>query len=377
MRREVTRDRPHLELAPEYISTRFGGMTPQFPPEQYPFGAPPTLHATFYPPVRRPYDMLSSPLCQHILDYESPRGFLIPLFAMYDGSSDPYDHMLHFNQAMILNVGNDRLLCKVFPASLKGPALAWFHKLLRGSLNSFGELWAAFVTQYLCFVQQKGNISSLQSIFKRDDESIRDFTQRFGQAVQQIDTYSMDAVLQNFRRSFGPTTHFFQSLSLDPLATMEELYRWADKYSTLEDNIRVASQTVMITAQSGKPTTKSQPEQKGSQGLGQKRPQEQSEKKIDPPQLTPLNISYDQLLPLFRDHPEFKWPPPMRANPDQHNRSLRCDYHRDHDHGMNQCQGLKFMIERLIRAGHLRRLIREPTRTIEIALAFNRVFVAA
>ena len=42
-------------------------------------------------------------------------------FAMYDGSSDPYDHMLHFNQAMILNAGNDRLLCKVFPASLKGP----------------------------------------------------------------------------------------------------------------------------------------------------------------------------------------------------------------------------------------------------------------
>ena len=35
---------------------------------------------------------------------------------MYDGSSDPYDHMLHFNQAMILNAGDDRLLCKVFSA---------------------------------------------------------------------------------------------------------------------------------------------------------------------------------------------------------------------------------------------------------------------
>ena len=28
---------------------------------------------------------------------------------MYDGSSDPYDHMLHFNQAIILNAGDDRL----------------------------------------------------------------------------------------------------------------------------------------------------------------------------------------------------------------------------------------------------------------------------
>ena len=142
--------------------------------------------------------MLSSPLGQHILDYEPPHGFVIPWFAMYDSSSDPYDHMLHFNQAMILKAENDPLLCKVFPASLKGPALAWFHKLPRGSLNSFGELWATFISQYLCSVRHKGNISSLQSIFKRDDESIRDFTQRFGQAVQQIDVYSMDAILQNF-----------------------------------------------------------------------------------------------------------------------------------------------------------------------------------
>ena len=67
----------------------------------------------------------------------------------------------------------------------------------------------------------------------------------------------------------------------------------------------------------------------------------------------------------------------MRANPDQRNRSLRCDYHRDHVHEANQCQGLKFMIERLIRAGHLRRFIWEPTHTAETASASNRVFVAA
>ena len=97
--------------------------------------------------------MLSSPLGQHILDYEPPRGFVIPPLSMYNGSYDLYDHMLHFNLAMILNTGNDRLLCKVFPASLKGPALSWFHKLPRGFLNSFDELWATFVTQYLCSVR--------------------------------------------------------------------------------------------------------------------------------------------------------------------------------------------------------------------------------
>ena len=304
--------------------------------------------------------MLSTPLGQYILDYDPPRGFSIPPFTMYDGSSDPYDHILHYNQAMILSTGDDRLLYKVFLTSLKGPALAWFHKLPRGSINTFSELWAAFVSQYLCSVRQKGNINSLQSILKREDESIWDFTRRFGQAVQQIDIYSNDAVLQNFRRSFGPTTPFFQSLSLDPLVTMEEFYRRADKFSTLEDNIRAASQTVMITTQSNKLANKGPSGQKSDQGKSQKRPDGQAEKKKNPPHFTALNMACDRLLPLIWDLSDFKWPPPMRAGPDQCNRSLRCDYHRDHCHETNNCQSLKFLVEKLIRADHLRRYLRGP-----------------
>ena len=155
VRREFSRERRQLERALENILAWLGGATSSLP-----FGYP-TFGAALVPcmlaptAVQGPEDMMSSPLGQYILNYEPPRGFAIPSFAMYDGFSDPYDHMLHFNQAMILSAGNDRLLCKVFPASLKGPALAWFHKLPRGSINSFSELWAIFVSQYLCSVHQK------------------------------------------------------------------------------------------------------------------------------------------------------------------------------------------------------------------------------
>ena len=131
----------------------------------------------------------------------------------------------------------------------------------RNSINTFYELWGAFISQHLCSVRQKRNISSLQTILKHEEEYIRDFTRRFGQAIQQIEFYSMDAVLQNFRRSFRLSTPFFHLLSLDSLATMEELYRWADRYSTLEDNIHAAAQTVMITNQ---PTEKDKPAKKKS-----------------------------------------------------------------------------------------------------------------
>ena len=75
--------------------------------------------------IRSHDDKLSSPLGQHILNYEPPQGF---------------DKMLHYNQAMTLNASNDHLLCKVFPASLQGPVLAWFHKFPHNSVNSFNEL---------------------------------------------------------------------------------------------------------------------------------------------------------------------------------------------------------------------------------------------
>ena len=303
MRRESSRDQRPPTPAHQYVPGRTGGFPRPVPTMYLPFEASPAPQMIFASTVRGPQDMLSTPLGQYILDYDPPRSFSIPPFSMYDGSSDPYDHMLHYNQTMILNAGDDRLLCKVFPANLKGPALAWFHKLPRGSINTFGEPWAAFVSQYLCSVRQKGNISSLQSILKREDESIRDFTCTFGQAVQQIDVYSMDAVLQKFRRSFRPTTLFFQSLSLDPLATMEELYRRADKFYAPEDNIRAASQTVMITAQSNKPAAKGPSEQKSSQGKSQKCPDGQSKKKTPPPPPPPPPSSLLSTSPMTGSYP--------------------------------------------------------------------------
>ena len=65
----------------------------------------------------------------------------------------------------------------------------------------------------------------------------------------------------------------------------------------------------------------------------------------------------------------------MRAGPNQRNRSLRCDYHRDHGHETNHCQSLKFLVEKLIRAGHLRRYIREPISGVTAAPMADTIIV--
>ena len=136
----------------------------------------------------------------------------------------------------------------------------------------------------------------------------------------------MDAALHNFRRSFAPSTPFFHSMSLNPLATMEELYRRADRYSTLEDNIRIATQTVMIISKltrSSKPDGQKPPEPKEGQSKNRKRSRDHSQKKREPPQFTPLNITYERLLPLIRDLPYFKWLAPIQTYLSQRNSSIQ------------------------------------------------------
>ncbi|KAL6349792.1 hypothetical protein AAG906_001679 [Vitis piasezkii] len=55
--------------------------------------------------------MLSTSFDPHIINYESSREFIVPKFTMYDGTSDPFDHIMHFRQLMTLDIGNDAL-CK-------------------------------------------------------------------------------------------------------------------------------------------------------------------------------------------------------------------------------------------------------------------------
>ena len=92
---------------------------------------------------------------------------------------------------------------------------------------------------------------------------------------------------------------------------MEELYKQDDSYSMLEDNIRAATQTVMITSQlvkGNKPLGKKSSGSKEGQSRDQNPSRDQSHKKRELPQFTPLNISYERLLPIIRNLREFKWP---------------------------------------------------------------------
>ncbi|WJZ86090.1 hypothetical protein VitviT2T_005584 [Vitis vinifera] len=173
---------------------------------------------------------------------------------------------------MTLDIGNDMLLCKVFPASLQGQALSWFHRLPANSIDNFRDLFEVFVGQYLCSARHKQNISTLQNIKMQENETLREFVKRFRQVVLQVESYSMDAILQIFKRSICLGTLFFESLAKKPPISMDDLFRHASKYSMLEDDVRAATQQVLVVGQAARSeATKSfkAPNHHGSSNRGQ------------------------------------------------------------------------------------------------------------
>ncbi|RVW59243.1 hypothetical protein CK203_101424 [Vitis vinifera] len=298
--------------------------------------------------------MLSSPFSSRIIKYEPPRGFIVPKFSTYDGSSNPFDHIMHYRQLMTLDIGNDMLLCKVLPTSLQGQALSWFHRLPANSIDNFRDLSEVFVGQYLCSARHKQNISTLQNIKMQENETLKEFVKHFRQAVLQVESYNMDAILQIFKRSICPGTPFFESLAKKPPTSMDDLFRRASKYSMLEDDVRVTTQQVLVAGQAARSEATRNfkvPNHLGSSNRGQ-------DERRPPLIRTPLTKLYEKLLPIICDLPRFRWSGPIRSHPSERDSNKRCDYHKDHGHNTETCRSLHYMVEDLLKAGHLKQYVR-------------------
>ncbi|XP_010661221.1 uncharacterized protein LOC100245342 [Vitis vinifera] len=261
---------------------------------------------------------------------------------------------------MTLDIGNDALLCKVFPASLQGQALSWFHRLPPNSVDNFRDLSEAFVGQYLCSAQHKQNISTLQNIKMQENESLREFVKRFDQAVLQVEAYSMDVVLQIFKRSICPSTPFFESLAKKPPTTMDDLFRRASKYSMLEDDVRAATQQILVAGQTSRSDAERSSKLPDRPRPSGRRQEEQS--RLELPPFTPLSVSYEKFIPMIQDLSDFRWPGPIRTDPAKRDHSKKCAYHKEHGHTTERCRSLHYLVERVIKVGHLKQYLRSKAR---------------
>ena len=61
-----------------------------------------------------------SPFMRNIEDASLPRRFHQPTFTLYNGRTDPVEHVSHFSQKMAVHSRDEALMCNIFSSSL-GP----------------------------------------------------------------------------------------------------------------------------------------------------------------------------------------------------------------------------------------------------------------
>ena len=133
---------------------------------------------------------------------------------------------------------------------------------------------------------------------------------------------------------------------------MDDLFRRASKYSMLEDDVRAATQQILVAGQ-----TSRRGAERSAKLPDQPRPSDRSQEEQshpEQPSFTPLSISHEKLLPMIQDLSDFRWPGPLRTDPTQMDHSKKCAYHKEHNHTTKACRSLHYLVERLIKAGHLK-----------------------
>ena len=98
---------------------------------------------------------------------------------MYNGRTDPIEHVSHFNQRMVVHSKNEVLMCKVFPSSLGPVAMRWFDGLGVGSIDSFKELAQAFRSHFMTCSRVPRPLDSLLSMTMREGETLKTYSDRY------------------------------------------------------------------------------------------------------------------------------------------------------------------------------------------------------
>ncbi|RVW54976.1 hypothetical protein CK203_096350 [Vitis vinifera] len=147
---------------------------------------------------------------------------------------------------------------------------------------------------------------------------------------------------------------FFESLAKKPPTTMDDLFRRANKYSMLEDDVRAATQQVLVAGQASRVARKEMPNFRTGQGRPKGR-KGQVARKGRPSHLFPYHMR--KLLPMIQGLSDFRWPRPLGTDPSKRDHSKRCAFHKEHGHNRDM-QVPPLLVERLIKAGHLKQYLR-------------------
>lgn len=176
-----------------------------------------------YHPLVPPFfeDKIPLPYTKELLDSVVIGDKKAPKIALYEGLTDPYDHLDNFRYVMEGRGANEATKCQLFPMTLKGVALNWFKRLNPESVSSFAELRRAFLDRYMIISSWLYTANDLSAVQQKLNESLRDYITRFNEYTRCKGCYEATAHNALMRGLQGGD--FFFHLTRNPPKTYKDL----------------------------------------------------------------------------------------------------------------------------------------------------------
>ena len=152
-----------------------------------------------------------SPFTWGIEKANLPRRFHQPTFAMYNGRTDPVEHMSQFKQKIVVHSQDETLLCRVFPSNFGPMPMRWFDGLRTNSISSFKKLIQSFCSRFITCSRVPQPLDSLLSMSMTEGESVKVYAERYWEMFNEIDGDFNEVAIRTFK--VGPTLARFEEIS--------------------------------------------------------------------------------------------------------------------------------------------------------------------
>ena len=148
----------------------------------------------------------------------------MPQVETYDGSKDPLDQLESFKTLIHLQGVVDKIMCRAFPTTLKGPARVWFSKLAPNSISTFKELSMQFASHFIEGHRYKKSTACLMSIKQWEEETLRSYITRFNKEALLINEANDKILVVAFTNGLQKGKFLFSLYKNDLKTTSDVLY---------------------------------------------------------------------------------------------------------------------------------------------------------
>ena len=132
-----------------------------------------------------------------------PQRFQQPTFTLYNGNTDPVEHVSQFNQRMAVYSKNEALMCKVFPSSLGPVAMKWFNGLKENFVDSYRQLTQAFGSRFVTNSRAPRPLNALLSLSMCDEETLKAYSSRYWEMYNEMDGNFDNVAINTFKNKIG------------------------------------------------------------------------------------------------------------------------------------------------------------------------------